>query len=126
LDEPAVRPDRTARCSRFDLLAACDGDLGDEQTQEAFVLAGLGSRDTRSSSARPPARAVAEEDFVVCHNRWSGTYGAPIFRGLVTPQGERFSVEHLHVYRMTDGRIAEHWAVHDDLGMMLQLGAIST
>lgn len=59
-------------------------------------------------------------------HRWSGTYGGTIFRAIATPQGERFSVEHLHLYRMSDGRIAEHWVVRDDLGMMLQLGAIST
>jgi predicted ester cyclase len=71
-------------------------------------------------------KLIAEGDIVVCHNRWSGTYGGKMFRAIATPQGERFSVEHLHVYRMSDGRIAEHWVVRDDLGMMLQLGAIST
>jgi predicted ester cyclase len=71
-------------------------------------------------------RLIAEEDFVVCHNRWSGTYGGKAFRGVATSQGERFSVEHVHIYRLTDNRIAEHWVVRDDLGMMLQLGAIST
>jgi predicted ester cyclase len=28
------------------------------------------------------------------------------------------------MYRLVDGRIAERWAVRDDLGMMRQLGAI--
>jgi predicted ester cyclase len=28
------------------------------------------------------------------------------------------------MYRFVDGRIAERWAVRDDLGMMIQLGAI--
>lgn len=27
------------------------------------------------------------------------------------------------MYRLAGGRIAERWAVRDDLGMMLQLGA---
>ena len=71
-------------------------------------------------------RLIAEEDFVVCHNSWSGTYGGKVFRGVPSPQGKRFSVEHVHIYRITDGRIAEHWVVRDDLGMMLQTGAIST
>jgi predicted ester cyclase len=70
-------------------------------------------------------RLIAEDDFVVCHNTWSGTYGGKVFRGVSTPEGERFSVEHVHIYRISDGRIAEHWVVRDDLGMMLQLGAIS-
>jgi predicted ester cyclase len=71
-------------------------------------------------------RLIAEEDFVVCHNSWSGTYGGKVFRGVPSPQGKRFSVEHVHIYRITDSRIAEHWVVRDDLGMMLQTGAITT
>ena len=70
-------------------------------------------------------RLIAEGDFVVCHNTWSGTYGGKVFRGVPSPQGKRFSVEHVHIYRITDDRIAEHWVVRDDLGMMLQTGAIS-
>ena len=71
-------------------------------------------------------RLIAEGDFVVCHNTWSGTYGGTVFRGVPSPQGKRFSVEHVHIYRLTDSRIAEHWVVRDDFGMMLQTGAIST
>jgi predicted ester cyclase len=71
-------------------------------------------------------RLIAEGDFVVCHNRWSGTYGGKVFRGVPSPQGKRFSVEHVHIYRIADSRIAEHWVVRDDLGMMLQTGAISS
>jgi predicted ester cyclase len=71
-------------------------------------------------------KLIAEGDFVVCHNTWSGTYGGEVFRGVPTSPGQRFSVEHVHIYRLTDRRIAEHWVVRDDLGMMLQIGAIST
>ena len=69
-------------------------------------------------------RLIAGGDFVVCHNRWSGTYGGTVFRGIATPAGEEFSVEHMHIYRITDGRISEHWVVRDDLAMMQQLGAV--
>ena len=71
-------------------------------------------------------RLLADGDFVVCHNRWSGTYEGKVFRGIPGPQGERFSVEHVHIYRITDNRIAEHWVVRDDLGTLLQTGAVST
>jgi predicted ester cyclase len=70
-------------------------------------------------------RLIAEGDFVVCHNTWSGTYGGKLFRGVPTSQSNRFSVEHMHIYRMAEGRIAEHWVVRDDLAMMQQIGAIS-
>jgi predicted ester cyclase len=30
----------------------------------------------------------------------------------------------MHMLRIADGRIAEHWGVRDDAGMMRQLGAL--
>jgi predicted ester cyclase len=69
-------------------------------------------------------RLLCDEDFVVCHNRWTGIYEGAVFRGVAGPQGRQFSVEHVHIYRIADERIAEHWVVRDDLGMLLQTGAI--
>jgi len=66
---------------------------------------------------------LAEGDYVVCHNRWSGTYGGTVFRGVPIRSGERFSIEHVHIYRIADGRLAEHWVVRDDLAMAQQLFA---
>ena len=48
-----------------------------------------------------------------------------MFRGVATPDSKHFSVEHIHVYRISDRHIAEHWVVRDDLGMMQQIGAIT-
>lgn len=71
-------------------------------------------------------RLIAEDDYVVCHNSWSGTYKGKVFRGVPSPRGKQFSVEHVHIYRIAGSRIVEHWVVRDDLEMMLQTGAIST
>jgi len=38
------------------------------------------------------------------------------------PTGRSFAVQQIHVFRVEDGRIAEHWACRDDAGMMRQLG----
>jgi predicted ester cyclase len=70
-------------------------------------------------------RLIVEDDFVACHNTWSGTYHGGSFRGIATPSGGRFSVDHIHIYRIAAGQIAEHWVVRDDLGMMLQIGALA-
>jgi steroid delta-isomerase-like uncharacterized protein len=35
--------------------------------------------------------------------------------------GKRFSAKQIHIFRMAGGRIAEHWAARDDLGMMRQI-----
>jgi steroid delta-isomerase-like uncharacterized protein len=38
------------------------------------------------------------------------------------PTGRSFSVQQIHIFRIQDGRIAEHWACRDDAGMLGQLG----
>jgi len=40
------------------------------------------------------------------------------------PTGRRFAVQQIHLYRVSDGRIAEHWACRDDVGLMRQLGLL--
>ena len=36
--------------------------------------------------------------------------------------GKRFEIDSMHIYRIEDGKVAEHWAKRDDLGMARQLG----
>ena len=36
--------------------------------------------------------------------------------------GRRFSAKQIHIFRVADGKVAEHWAARDDLGMARQLG----
>jgi predicted ester cyclase len=40
------------------------------------------------------------------------------------PTGRSFAVQQIHLYRIQEGRIAEHWGGRDDAGMMRQLGLI--
>jgi steroid delta-isomerase-like uncharacterized protein len=67
---------------------------------------------------------LADGDQVAVRTTWSGTYGAPQFRGRSIPGPGRFSAEHIHIYRVVDGKLAEHWVVRDDLTMLRQLGAL--
>ena len=67
---------------------------------------------------------IAEGDKVV--ERWtnSGSYtGAPFFGA--PPNGKKFSVGGISVYRIENGRIVEHWGEMDFLGLLQQLGMIS-
>ncbi|MGX2995738.1 ester cyclase [Streptomyces sp. JNUCC 64] len=41
----------------------------------------------------------------------------------VPATGKEVRVQHLHVYRIADGKAVEHWAVRDDLELFRQLGA---
>jgi steroid delta-isomerase-like uncharacterized protein len=40
------------------------------------------------------------------------------------PSGKRYEIEEIHIFRLRDGRITEHWHQFDQLGMMRQLGAM--
>jgi predicted ester cyclase len=74
--------------------------------------------------------AVQEGDLVVVHATMSGRQTGPFVgygpEGEVAvvfpPLGRRFAVTQTHWFRMRDGRVAEHWANRDDLGMGQQLG----
>jgi predicted ester cyclase len=67
---------------------------------------------------------VAEGDLVVIHGIREATWQADSFRGIPTPKGKAVAVELVHIFRVRDGKIVEHWAVRDDLGLMKQLGVV--
>jgi predicted ester cyclase len=67
---------------------------------------------------------VAEGDLVVIHGIREAIWQGDGFRGLPTPKGKPVAVELVHIFRVRDGKIVEHWAVRDDLGLMKQLGVV--
>jgi len=55
---------------------------------------------------------------VVMHGRHVGEFlGKP-------PSGKEFATKQIHIWRIEDGKLIEHWSVRDDLGQALQLGLI--
>jgi predicted ester cyclase len=52
----------------------------------------------------------------------SGRHTGPLMGHEAT--GREFAVRHVYIWRIADGRIAEHWGSRDDLGMLVQLGLI--
>jgi predicted ester cyclase len=73
---------------------------------------------------------AAEGDSVIVRCRVSGTHRGigrlPVNGGKlvgVEPSGNHFEVQHIHWYKIRDGRFVDHYAVRDDLGMMAQLGS---
>ena len=67
-----------------------------------------------------PLDVVAERDRVVVRARVSGRHVGE-FAG-VPATGLEFSVQQIHIWRVADGKVVEHWAARDDLGAMRQLG----
>ena len=69
-------------------------------------------------------QVFTDGDWVLTKVRWTGTFVGPFpFLRLdrVKPTRRRFDVVHVHGFRLRDGKIAEHWAVRDDLTMHMQL-----
>jgi steroid delta-isomerase-like uncharacterized protein len=65
---------------------------------------------------------VAERDRVVARTVFRGTHLGDFFG--MPASGKRVEVHGVHVMRIVDGKIAEHWGSNDDLGLMRQIGAI--
>ena len=89
-----------------------------------------GTRDFLESARRDMHGAawiesivVAERDFVVQFGRRSLEWPGGRFLGFDAPPGTAIR-DVMFAYRLVDGRIAERWAIRDDLGMLVQLGAL--
>jgi len=65
---------------------------------------------------------IAEGDRVVARWTGSGTHVGE-FMG-IPPTGKSFTISGIDVYRMADGKMAEHWHVIDQLALLGQLGLL--
>jgi lactoylglutathione lyase len=101
----AAGPQRQGRAGWKQILANIDNDLG---------LSGIENH-----------RLIAEGDLVAQHMTLTGTHQAstmPLLAGVpVTHQPVTWT--YIHIWRIADGKIAEHWACRDDVGLLRQVGA---
>ena len=74
---------------------------------------------------------VAEGEWASVRGMFSGTHRGigriPVNGGMlvgVQPTGRHFEVQHIHMFQVRGGKIIEHFANRDDLGMMQQLGLL--
>jgi steroid delta-isomerase-like uncharacterized protein len=65
---------------------------------------------------------IAEGDKVAVRMTQSGTHTGTV-RG-IPPTGKSFSVDCVHWFWLANGKVAEMWAVRDDLSRLEQLGLI--
>ena len=67
---------------------------------------------------------VASDDLVCVHLDLVGTHVRSSFPLLnaVVPCGRKVTWSFLHLFRVVEGLVTEHWACRDDLGMLEQLG----
>jgi steroid delta-isomerase-like uncharacterized protein len=65
---------------------------------------------------------IGEGDRVAVRLTARGTHKGD-FMG-IPAAGKSYEIAEIHIFRLEDGLIAEHWHVADMLGMMKQLGAM--
>ena len=97
-------------------------DVEPERGRDPFREAIAGVMAAVPDSRWDVSDVLADGDRVAIRISWSGTYLGAQFRGWKIPAPAKFVVEHMHIYRVAGGRLAEHWVVRDDLAMLRQLG----
>ena len=72
---------------------------------------------------------IAQGDSVAVRCKVSGTHRGigklPVNGGMlvgVEPTQKHFEIQHIHWFKLRDGKIVDHYATRDDIGMMRQLG----
>jgi len=65
---------------------------------------------------------VAENDLIAARYHWKATQAGP-FTGL-PPTRKQVLVRGMDFYRLSEGKVVEHWDSVDQLGLMQQLGLI--
>ena len=65
---------------------------------------------------------LSDGDKVMTHKTFHGTHNGP-FMGM-PPTGKAVTFDVMDVFTVAAGKIAEHWAVADEMGLMQQLGAV--
>jgi len=68
-------------------------------------------------------RLVAEDDYVVAYCTSSGTHNRGNWLGF-PPRGGKLHFDVVDIFRVQDGKIAEHWDVADRLTLFTQLGVV--
>jgi steroid delta-isomerase-like uncharacterized protein len=65
---------------------------------------------------------IAEDDRVAVRLTSHATQTGE-FMGMA-PSGKSYTIDEIHIFRLRDGKVAEHWHQADFMGMMRQLGAM--
>jgi predicted ester cyclase len=67
-------------------------------------------------------RVITDGEYVVHHGIRTGHWPGGEFLGVTAPNSVDYAREVVFMYRVSDGKIAERWAIRDDLGFLRQLG----
>jgi predicted ester cyclase len=97
--------------------------IGEGGRDQLFILV-AGVRGAIPDVRPSVVQAVAEGDLVAARVVAEGTHTGDPFPPGIPASGARLRWQECHIYRVANGRIAEHWGVNDMLSILQQLGAI--
>jgi steroid delta-isomerase-like uncharacterized protein len=111
---------------------AVDDLLTDDFTPHTWASTGAGKADLKQAIERVSAGLsdvsmtiedlIAEDDRVAVRLTAHAVQTGEFMR--LPPSGKAYTIGEIHIFRIRDGRVAEHWHQADLLGMMRQLGAL--
>jgi predicted ester cyclase len=70
-------------------------------------------------------RLVADENYVAAYCTTSGTHSGGYWLN-IPPRGSKLHFDVVDIFRVQDGKIAEHWDVADRLTLVSQLGLVQS
>ncbi len=150
-DDQAGPADPKALCERSIHIMA-DGDLADFEAvihpdavnreagtepaatrgrgPAAFYATALWLRAAFADMRWDIHQVAADDDLVVVHSTASSRHTGPFVlydesgrvEQVMPPTGQACSITQTHWFRVADGKVIEHWANRDDMGMARQLG----
>lgn len=135
----SMRAMESGTLADFDLLYTADAVNREAESEppdtrgtgpEALYATARWLRSAFSDLTWQVLDVVRDDDLVVVHATMSGRQTGPFvaygpdaeIAAVFPPLGRTFTVTQTHWFRISDGRVAEHWANRDDLGMGQQLG----
>lgn len=90
---------------------------------EGFKDAARAVRAAFADISFDPQDIIACDDKVVVRGQFSARHVGPYAGMPIT--GRTFSVQHIHIWRIADGKLIEHWGNRDDARAMRQLGLLN-
>jgi steroid delta-isomerase-like uncharacterized protein len=114
-------------------LEAVDELVADDFVPHTWPYSGDGRQDLRQAMERV-SRGLADAAFVIEDMIAEGDRVAVRLTASATqvgefmgmpPGGKSYTIGEIHIFRVSDGKVSEHWHQLDQAGLMKQLGARS-
>ncbi len=111
---------------------AVDELVAEDFTPHTWPSTGDGRGDLKRAIERVSKglsdAAFKIEDMIAEHDRVAVRLTASArqsgeFMG-IPPKGKSYTIGEIHIFRIRDGQVSEHWHQFDSMGMMAQLGAL--